>query len=135
MSTFATTNIDTDNSALFTLEPGAAQKSALIDDRRFTCRFPRELSVRLMAGGRGEGPSCRLIDISEGGARVHLPASAGMCVGQRLEVVLANGSLAPDLAEHLSGGCFATIVRTERCETGQSDVLEAGLRFDQPLML
>lgn len=135
MSTFPTTKIDIDNSALFTLEPGAARKSAVIDDRRFACRVPRELSVRLMTAGRGDGPSCRLIDISEGGARVHLPASAGMSVGQRLEVVLANGSSAPDLAEHLSGGCFATIVRTERCETGKPDVLEAGLRFDQPLML
>lgn len=135
MSTASASILDTDNSALFTLEPVVSKKSSLIDDRRIACRFPRELSVRLMAAGRGDGPCCRLTDISEGGARVQLPAEAGLSVGQRLEVVLANASAAPDLAEHLSGGCFATIVRTERCEAGMANLLEAGLRFDQPLML
>jgi hypothetical protein len=136
MSTYTTSFIDVDNSALFTLEPLASSKNTLVeDDRRFNSRIPRAISVRLLAAGRGEGPCCTLTDISEGGARVKLPVSSGLSVGQRLEVLLANSANANDLVEHLSGGCFATIVRTERCESGKPEWLEAGLRFDQPLML
>ena len=136
MSTFATSVLDTDDSALFTLEPVATSKHTSVeDDRRFTCRIPRTVSVRLVAAGHGDGPCCTLRDISEGGARLQWPASAGLSVGQRFEVLLANTANADDLAEHLSGGCFATIVRTERCDSGKPEWLEAGLRFDQPLML
>jgi len=136
MSTISTSVLDTDDSALFTLEPAPASKSLQVeDDRRFTSRIPRKVVVRLVAAGRGDGPCCTLTDISEGGARVQLPTAAGLSVGQRFEVLLASAANAKDLAEHLSGGCFATIVRTERCESGKPDWLEAGLRFDQPLML
>lgn len=136
MSTFSTPVFDIDNSALFTLEPGTQPaRTAVADERRFAGRITREVSVRLVASGHGNGPCCILTDISEGGARVQLPVAAGFCVGQRLEVLLTDESDAPDLVEHLSGGCYVTIVRTERCDSQNPEMLEAGLRFDQPLML
>lgn len=135
MSTLASSAVDTDDSALFTLEPASKSKATVADERRFACRIPRDLAVRLVTAGCGEAPACRLTDISEGGARVQAPQSAGLSVGQRLEVRLAQASSAPDLAEFLSGGCFATIVRTERCSSATPGYVEAGLRFDQPLML
>ena len=127
---------DIDDSALFTLEPEThSGNTAVADDRRFAERITREVPVRLVASGRGSGSRCILTDISEGGARVQLPASAGLTVGQRLEISLADESDAPDLVEHLSSGCYATIVRTERCDSQTPAMFEAGLRFDQPLML
>ncbi|MBI4717626.1 MAG: PilZ domain-containing protein [Planctomycetes bacterium] len=115
---------------------GAAGKSAAVaEERRGSMRVCRRVETKLIGRGLEQGVFCTTSDISEGGLFVRLPANAGVAVGQRFEVVLPDESQAPDLAGFMSGGCYATIVRTERPREAASDLIGVGLRFDQPLFL
>lgn len=102
-------------------------------DRRASMRHPRKLKAILLGRGLDDGLTCMTTDISEGGICVQVSDTSGLTVGQRYEVLLSEESDAPDLACFLCGGCFATVVRTERGAVASPGALGAGLRFDQPL--
>ncbi len=102
-------------------------------ERRASLRHPRKLKALLLGRGLDDGLMCQTTNISEGGICVQVPESSGLTVGQRYEVLLTEESEAPDLACFLTGGCYATVVRTARGAAPAPGALGAGLRFDQPL--
>lgn len=115
-------------------EPRASQGEVL-EERRAAQRVCRSLKTRLLPCSGNGAVVCTTSDLCEGGLFVQFPTDSGVTVGQRYEVMLDDESEAPDLAWCLTGGCYATIVRTEQRERDDAVVVGAGMRFDQPLML
>ena len=107
----------------------------LLEERRAAQRVCRQFKTRLLPCTGNGTVVCTTSDLCEGGLYVQFPTDSGVTVGQRYEVMLEDESEAPDLAWCLTGGCYATIVRTEQRERDDAAVVGAGMRFDQPLML
>lgn len=106
---------------------------AVDQERRDAERLRRKLEVMVRPVGFSEAVVGRARDLSEGGMYLLLQAPAALSVGQRCELELVPNGDAPD---HVCGEChYATVVRTEPVTYGESCMLGAGLRFDQPLFL
>ena len=113
---------------------GVATIERAIDEQRLAGRDPHRLPMRLTAVGCATSLSCVSENISEGGCFTHLPAGAGLSVGQRCEVEFSPD--ATSSAAHLAGEVhYATVIRTNSIIKKDGSVLGAGLRFDQPLFL
>jgi len=97
-----------------------------MDERRAVPRIRKRVSAKVIGVGATEVFRCTTNDINENGLYVEVPLSAGFRVGQRCEMVLTD-----DAGE----GHYATVVRTEPIPQGQTPLVGAGLRFDQPLFL
>ncbi len=108
---------------------------SLQKEHRTTGRIRAEMAAALVGVGSPKVCRCTATNIGSGGLFVQVPASAGLAVGQRFEVVLAedrNG--ASELMKYLGEACFATVVRTEQLRRGENSMMGAGLRFDHPLI-
>lgn len=97
-----------------------------MDERRAVPRVRKKLTANVIGVGAVEVFCCATNNISENGLYIQLPLSSGLRVGQRCEVVLADGA---------DEGLYATVVRTEPIAQGSTPLVGAGLRFDQPLYL
>ena len=97
-----------------------------MDERRAAPRIRKRVTAKVIGVGAEEAFRCTTNDINENGLYEEVPLSAGFRVGQRCEIVLTD-----DPGE----GHFATVVRTEPIPQGQTPLVGAGLRFDQPLFL
>ncbi|MHC5109462.1 MAG: hypothetical protein ACYTHJ_06250 [Planctomycetota bacterium] len=101
-----------------------------------------EASVKIadasLIGWGGADPIlCTVHDIGESGIFVRACDVPELCVGRRYEVVVSAASdtdvVRRGLVESIGEGCYATVVRTELVEGG--NMIGAGLRFDQPLVI
>lgn len=97
-----------------------------MDERRAVPRVRKRLTAKVIGVGASEVFRCSTDDISENGLYVEAPLSAGLRVGQRCEIVLADEA---------GEGLYATVVRTEPIARVPTPLIGAGLRFDQPLFL
>ena len=97
-----------------------------MDERRALPRVLKRVTAKVIGVDAAEVFRCTTNDINENGLYVEVPLSAGFRVGQRCEIVLTD-----DTGE----GHYATVVRTEPIPQGQTPLVGAGLRFDQPLFL
>lgn len=118
-------------------QPGVAESSAAaVEERREATRMTRHTPATLLRSDDAEPIRCTIHDIGENGLFLHAPASSGLSVGHRYEVVLDTADEASlDLADAFSCGCYATVVRTTGVEDATEQSIGAGLRFDQPLIL
>lgn len=118
-------------------QPGIGESSAAaVEERREATRMTRMAPAKLLIREGAEPIACMIHDIGESGLFLHAPASSGIGVGQRYEVVLDSGEDAClALADAFSCGCYATVVRTTGVEDATEQSIGAGLRFDQPLIL
>ena len=118
-------------------QPGVGESSAaVVEERREATRMTRNAPATLLSSDDAEPIRCTIHDIGESGLFLHAPASSGLSVGHRYEVVLdAADDACLDLADAFSCGCFATVVRTMVVEDVVEHSIGAGLRFDQPLIL
>jgi len=117
------------NDKLFDAETstqGPVSQPPGMDERRAVPRVRKRVTAKVISVGAAEVFRCTANDINENGLYVEVPLSAGFRVGQRCEIVLTDDS---------GEGHFATVVRTEPIPQGQTPLVGAGLRFDQPLFL
>jgi len=121
------------SNAVTSSSQGVAAIEQAIDEKRIAAREPHRFSMRLTALGSTDSLRCVSENVSEGGCFMHLPADAGLYVGQRCELEFTPES--PDHAgAHLAGEvCYATVVRTETVTLPTGTTVGTGLRFDQPL--
>lgn len=103
------------------------------DDRRCVDRVSVTIGTELVGLHTHQTIACTVRNISAGGVYLLAEAGCGVQVGQRFEISAPKDVPTEGLASSLQDGCFATVVRTTRAETGSQRVLGAGLRFDQPL--
>lgn len=106
-----------------------------VGERRASTRRARRLSAQVTRSGSIEPCSCVADDLSEGGVYVRVPASQGICVGHRCEIVLTDEDGSNSFAGFASASCFGTVVRTEIIRSDSEKLIGAGVRFDQPLFL
>lgn len=104
-------------------------------ERREAERLARELSVNIKPLGFVEPIVGRTCDISEGGMFFLVPSSKAIAVGQRCELALFDEAAQKPIADIDSGGYFGTVIRTHPVTHGESQMLGAGVRFDQPIFL
>ena len=115
--------------------PAAVSDAAAVAERRASGRIRAALHAKLTGVGSGGTLSCTATDIGAGGMYVRAPASSGLAVGQRYEVLLSERSAeASQLAKLMGEGCYATVVRTDRPASPGGDIVGGGLRFDRPLV-
>jgi len=100
-------------------------------DRRESIRVRKKLQARIHVMGFAEPFNGMTDDMSEGGLRVCVPIDPKLCVGQRCEIMLQEGSDGASDGEPV----YATVVRTERVGDEADRLLGVGVRFDQPLYL
>ncbi len=105
------------------------------DERRAVPRFRQRMIANVIGLGHVEVQQCVTEDISESGLLVHVPASYGLCVGQRLEVELQDMADVGTRSALSGERRYATVVRTEPVSKGAAHLVGAGLRFDQPLFI
>ena len=115
--------------------PVVTEDAVAVAERRASGRIRAALPTTLTGMGLGGILRCTATDIGAGGMYVRAPASSGLAVGQRYEVLLSErGVEASQLAKLMGEGCYATVVRTDRPSSSEGDVMGGGLRFDQPLV-
>lgn len=106
-----------------------------VDERRASGRVHARVAAELVGDGGGERMSCEAVDIGEGGICVEVDAAAGIMLGQRFQVVVKSGAgIDGGLAQLFCDGVYATVVRTTAMQQGEHPRVNAGLRFDQPLI-
>ena len=98
-------------------------------ERRSRSRLPMVAQLRFFGMGSTSGFTCKATDISESGLRISASPGAPLAVGQRFQVVADETCENVDVAAALTGGCYATVVRTSAAADAH-----AGLRFDRPLL-
>ena len=115
--------------------PVVTDGATTVDERRASGRIRATLPTKLNGFGLVGTLSCTAIDFGAGGMYVRAPASSGLAVGQRYEVVPSKQDAeGGELAKFVGEGCYATVVRTERAVGAEAPQVGAGLRFDQPLV-
>jgi len=116
--------------------PPVIRSAVVEEERRLAGRVAVRAPVQLLGMGGEQGVPCTVSDISEWGVFVHVPRSAGLCVGQRYEVTVPAKDAPPELAGLRAEGAYATVVRTGRVGTeSHGSMIGAGMRFDQPLIV
>ncbi len=117
------------------LSAALCDSGTAVDERRSATRTCGKVSVSLTAMGCPQGLHCPVEDLSENGLYVRVPAEYGLAVGKRVEVTFANQPDSPSPAALDGETCYATVIRTAALAEESSDMVGAGLRFDQPLFL
>jgi len=121
---------ESDTVAFFTEGDHGGWGTALAPiDRRESIRVRKKVQARIHIMGFAEPFDGTTDDLSEGGLRVCVPIDPKLCVGQRCEIMLRQGS------ESDGEPVYATVVRTERVGDEADRLLGVGVRFDQPLYL
>jgi|GEM_PF-2407215 len=106
-----------------------------VDERRASGRVHARVAAELVGNPGGGRMSCEAVDIGEGGICVETDAAAGIMLGQRFEVLVRGATGVEGLFEQLfSDGVYATVVRTTMVQQEAGVRVNAGLRFDQPLI-
>ncbi len=115
--------------------PDGRVSASALEEHRTTGRIRAEVATALVGVGSPKVCRCTATNIGSGGLFVQVPATAGLAVGQRFEVMLAeNRNGASELMKYLGEACFATVVRTERLPQKDNSMMGVGLRFDHPLV-
>jgi hypothetical protein len=130
---FHSNPLTTGDSAV-TMLPGTQPRLSTSPFAAASPALPPKLSARIVGLDRSEVLHCDGADFDAEGIRFDAPASCGLAVGQRYEVVFGGDPESDQVASFVGDSHYATILRTEKSATGPSQ-LGVRMQFDNPLLV
>ncbi len=95
----------------------------------------KNVQIKLSAIGWKACQTFTTDDLSEGGLYVRVPSNCGLALGQRCEVGFLDNANVSGIGGIAGETRYATVVRTYTVPANSGELIGAGLRFDQPLIL